>query len=438
MTLVRVVTFFGLLLPAFGQYAGPAILSRGEAPAAMTSPDITFRPFLELTSSYETGLAGVAVTQNQQLPSVDSYGLALTWGVSGAHNWKHTKLGLSYRGNLSHYIEQKSYDAVNQTLMLGFSHQLTRHMTFSLRESAGVYTRSFGLGSLTQTIPFDPAESNIPTADFFDNRTYFASTQADLTVQKSPRLSFNMGGDQFLTRYRAQGLVGVNGLGAHGDMQYRISRRNTLGVAYSYGHFYYNGQFGGSDMHGFNGTFARSLTSRLEFTGTFGATRVEQKYIQSVPVNPIIAALLGTSTTTEIAHFVDWIPTGRVRLSETFHRGVAYVGAGREVTPGNGLFITTYMYNVMGGYTFTGLRDWSFSTVVSYDRGESVANFQGVYSNLAGSFSVSRQIAHSVHFVAGYDARQYSSIEFRNYNRLVQEVHVGLGFTPGEVPLRVW
>jgi hypothetical protein len=40
--------------------------------------------------------------------------------------------------------------------------------------------------------------------------------------------------------------------------------------------------------------------------------------------------------------------------------------------------------------------------------------------------------------VAGYDARQYSSIEFRNYNRLVQEVHVGLGFTPGEVPLRVW
>src|SRR6185369_7717650 len=146
----------------------------------MTSPDITFRPFLELTSSYETGLAGVAVSPNQQLPSVDSYGLALTWGVSGAHNWKHTKLGLSYRGNLSHYIEQKSYDAINQSLLLGFTRQLTRHTTFTLRESAGVFTRSFGLGSLAQAVPFAPAESNIPTTDFFDNRTYYVSTQADL------------------------------------------------------------------------------------------------------------------------------------------------------------------------------------------------------------------------------------------------------------------
>src|ERR1035441_371969 len=32
----------GLALPAFAQYAGPAILSRGEAPAAMAAPTVDF------------------------------------------------------------------------------------------------------------------------------------------------------------------------------------------------------------------------------------------------------------------------------------------------------------------------------------------------------------------------------------------------------------
>ena len=54
--MVRVLTLFGLTLPAFAQYAGPAILSRGEAPAAMSAPEIKFRPFVEFTAGYQTEL----------------------------------------------------------------------------------------------------------------------------------------------------------------------------------------------------------------------------------------------------------------------------------------------------------------------------------------------------------------------------------------------
>ena len=439
LKMVRVLTLFGLALPAFAQYAGPAILSRGEAPAAMVAPEIKFRPFVEITAGYETGLSGVAVTNSQgNLPNADSYDLGLTWGISGSHNWKHTKLGLDYRGSLSHFQQQTTYDSITQAFLLSFTQQITRHISLSLRESAGMYTRAFGLGSLSQTVSFDPSQSYIPTTDFFDNRTYYLSTQADLRIQKTARLSFDLGGDNFLFRYRAKGLVGTNGLGAHGDVQYRIGRRSTIGAGYNFEHFAYNGQFGAADVHGFSGTFSRALAAKLEFSASLGASRIEQTFIQSVAVDPVIAALLGVATTTEIAHFVSWIPTGNVRLAQVFRQGVAYVGAGREVVPGNGLFTTSYSNSVSGGYTYTGVRRWSFSSLAAYDRSKSVGNFIGSYSGVSGGLGASRQIARSVHLVFGYNARRYSSTDFHNYNRVIQEGHVGIGFTPGDVPLRIW
>ena len=439
MKLGRLLALFGWTLPVFAQYAGPAILSRGEAPAAMSAPEIKFRPFVEFGIGYETELSGVAVTDAQgDLPNANSYGMNLSWGVSGTHSWRHTKLGLSYRGGLSHYPQQSGYDGLDQSMLLGITHRISRHVTLSVRESAGMFTRAFGLGGLAQTVPFDPSQSYIPTTDFFDNRTYYLSTQADLTIQKTARLSFDLGGDDFLTRYRAAGLIGTNGLGARADVQYRLSRRSTIGAAYNFEHFAYRGDYGATDVHGFAGTFARAISARLEFSASVGASRIEQKFIQSVPVDPVIAALLGVSSTTEIGHFVAWIPSGSVRASRVFREGVLYVSAGRSATGGNGLFTTSYTTDVSSGYAYTGIRRWSLGAHVAYDRSTSVAIFKGHYNSASGGFSASRQLLRYVHLVVGYDARSYSSMDFHNYNRLVQDVHAGLGFTPGEVPLRIW
>jgi hypothetical protein len=438
LKLGRVLALFGLALPAFAQYAGPAILSRGEAPAAMSAPEIKFRPFVELTATYDTGLSGVAVTNAQgDLPNLGSYGVTLSWGVSGTHSWRHTKLGLEYRGSLSH-LQKSAYDSVEQAVLLGITHRVTRHMQLSLRESAGIFTRAFGLGGLAQTVPFDPSQSYIPTTDFFDNRTYYFSTQADLTIQKSTRLSFDLGGNDIGTRYRAAGLIGTNGYGAHADVQYRISRRNTIGASYNYQRFSYRGAYGDVDIHSVAASFARSLSAKVEFSATLGASRVEPKFIQSVPVDPVIAILLGVTSTTEIAHFVTWIPTGSARISRTFREGVLYLSAARSVTPGNGLFTTSYSNQVSAGYTYTGLRRWSMGVQASYDRAKSVGNFNGIYSALSGGFSASRQIVRTVHMVLGYDIRKYTSPGFENYNRTIQEAHIGFGWAPGDVPLRIW
>ena len=434
----RVLALLGLALPVAAQYAGPAILTRGEAPVAMAAPQIHFRPFLEITGIYDTGLATVAVTDKGGLADQASYGVELAWGISGTHSWRHTKVGLEYRGSISHYAQSSGFDSLDQSLLLGISHQLTRHAMFSLHTSAGFFSRDFGLTGLPQSVPFDPTTTNIPTTDFFDNRTMYVNTMADLILQKSTRLSFDLGGGGSIVRRRSSALDGTTSANAHGDLQYRLTRRVTIGASYNYNHFDFTHIFGGTDVHGATGTFAVQLTRWVEFTGYAGFARAESKFIQIVPIDPVIIALLGITQGTQVVHTIDYVPNVSARLSRTFQRGVAYIAGGHTVVPGNGLFLTSYATTVLGGYTYTGIRRWSFGAQVNWGRSRSIGNILGTYSNISGSLSASRQLFPSVHFIATYSARQYSSQDFTNYNRLVHEARIGLGWSPGDVPLRIW
>ena len=143
MKLEAVLALLGLALPASAQYAGPAILTRGEAPVAMSAPQIRFRPFLEVMGLYDTGLAAVAVTDQGGLANQSSAGISIAWGISGTHSWRHTKIGLDYRGSVNHYAKSSSFDSLDQSLMLGITHQFARHVMFSVHTTAGIFTPRF-------------------------------------------------------------------------------------------------------------------------------------------------------------------------------------------------------------------------------------------------------------------------------------------------------
>jgi hypothetical protein len=311
-------------------------------------------------------------------------------------------------------------------------------MTLSLRESAGQFTRDFGLAGLSQTVSFDPAESYIPTTDFFDNRTLYLTTQADLSIQKTARLSFNFGGDGFLNRRHSAALAGSVGAVARSDVQYRVTRGTTVGAGYSYNHFTYTRVFGGTDVHSLTLSYSKQLSRRWEFSGYGGAMRVESKFIQVVPSDPIILELLGIPNTTQIFHAATWHPRLSGRLSWTFRNGIIQFSGARSMTPGNGLFLTSYTSNVMGGYTSTGLRTWSFTVRGGVISSSATGNIAGNYSNATGNLSVSRRLGRGVHLTGVYSVRQYSSKDFDKYNRLIYSATVGIGFTPGDVPLRIW
>jgi len=439
LRLAKGLTLIALVAPAFGQYAGPAILSRGESPAGLTEPQLSFRPYLELMGVYDTGLSGVAVVNAQgDLANTAAYGIEFTGGISGTHSWKHTRIGLDYRGSVRHYTQATFYDGTEQSLMLDVAHQFTRHVAIDLRETAGIFSWGAGLLGLPQTIGYDPNSAMIPTADFYDNETIYLTTEANLTYQRTARLSFDFGGDGYVVRRRSSALYGMTGAAAHGDLQYRWTRRTTVGAMYTFTHFDFIGILGGTDMHSAVLTYSTALSKNWEFSGYGGFARVESRFEQLVPLALPVQALLGVSAVPAVTYSVTYIPNVQVRLSRTFPKGVAYVSGERSVIPGNGLFLTSSQTSVLAGYNFTGLRRWSFGASGGYMAMQSLGNLVGRYNTAMGGFTASRQITRAVHALAGVRYMKYTSPDFSNYNRPVYDVRIGLGFTPGDVPLRVW
>jgi hypothetical protein len=316
----------------------------------------------------------------------------------------------------------------------------------TLRQSAGLSSQNSTTPFLQQTIPFDPSTTYLPTHDFFDNRTIYLSSQADLRVQKSTRLSYDIGVDGFLTRYRSTALYGTKGFGARGDIQYRLTRQSTIGVAYNYTHYTFTGVLSSTDSHGFAGTYAVALSKTVEFSSSFGLAFYETKFERQVPIDPVVAAIIcpppGTTTTpcvaTQLFYGRNWTPNISARLSKVVLHGVLFASGGHSIIPGNGLFLTSTSTNIFGGYSYTGLKRWSVNTGVGYSTSNSVGNILGTYSGVSVSAGVSRQFMRSTSFIFGFNARNYNSPDFKNYNRWAYGINIGLGFTPGDVPLRMW
>jgi hypothetical protein len=429
-----------MAMPVFAQYAGPAILSRGEAPAAMNGPDIDFRPFVEVSGVYSTGLAGVVVNAQGNVPNPSSGGVQATGGLSGLHRWRHTTIGLSYRGNYAYYNNSSQSNTYDQSLLLSVNHQISRHLTFSLSNSFGIINRDYGLlSTLSPAVTFDPAQSYVPTTDFFDNRTIFVSSQANLVIQRSTRLSFSFGGGVFINRRASSALYGVTGLSAHGDVQYRLSKQATFGANYSYSHYLYTGLINSTDVHSANATFAYRLGQWWEFSGSGGMYRSETKFIQDVPVDPAVAAIIGIFESSEVLYNVRYGANIAARLSRTFGKGVAFVTVTRGIVPGNGLFLTSTATNVNGGYNYSGLiKKWSIGTNVAHQEAVSIGNVIGSYGGTSVGVNIARQISGDIHVTLGGTVFKYGSSVFSKYNQLVYSAHLGLGWTPGRVPLRIW
>lgn len=438
MNFVRAIAALAFVGPLFAQYGGPAILARGQSPGAASSSPIDFRPYVSVMGIYDTGLNGVSVDPNGTPVNDASFGVTLGFGVSGSHAWKRTSIGLSYSGGYTHY--QKSfYDGISsQSLQLSIAHQLSRHAVLSISTAAALYGSNQASPTLPQTIAFDPNTTYIPTNDFFDNRTISVSTQASVTIQRSARLSISLGGDGFLTRRRSSALYGSTGLGAHGDLQYRLSRRTTVGAMYSYMRYSFTGIAGGTNTHTVAGTYSVVLSRSMQFSALAGVSRYENLFVQIVPIDPAIAAVIGISSAQQVSYQASLTPNLNARLTKVVPRGTLFLSAGHSLNPGNGLFLTSTSTDVAGGYSYSGLRRWSISASADYNRSDSQGNVIGAYGSYSASLNISRQVAPMTHGVLSFGARRYDSPDFQNYNKWAYNVGLGLSFAPGDIPLRFW
>jgi hypothetical protein len=219
---------------------------------------------------------------------------------------------------------------------------------------------------------------------------------------------------------------------------YRASRRSTVGVMYSYMHYSFTGLPGGSDAHTVVGSYSRSLSPTMQMSASGGITKYENVFVQLVPIDPAIAAVIGISSALRVSYQSAIMPDLAFRLSKVVPRGTVFVYASNSLNPGNGLFLTSTSTNAGAGYNYSGLRRWTISAGANYNRSNSVGNVLGSYGSYSASLSASRQVGPMTHGVFSFYARKYDSPDFKNYNKWSYGVNLGLSFSPGDIPVRLW
>jgi hypothetical protein len=418
------------------EYQGPTILSRGLGTAIQGGGALLrLRPFLSVTGVYDNGLTPVAVDASGRIPQEDLFGADVQFGVYGYRGWRHSLLGLDYRGSVRHYTRRSYFDGSDHNLVLGFTHQPTRRLAFSFREAAGTSSRSYGIYS--GYTYFDPAFADVPANDLFNGRVYYASTLGDLTFMKSQRLSFNLGGTGLVVRRRSKALIGVTGATARGDIQYRLGRTAAVGVDYDFTHYEFTNAFGASDIH----TAALNLSFRLGRSWDLGlrggGARVETLGLRRVAVDPIVAAIIGRFTGIEAVYRLNYVPAAHARLSRAFRRSTLSFNASTGVSPGNGIYLTSRNQNANFSYSHTAFRRWNFGLSGGYSNYSSLSQAIGKYQNYNAGAGFACQVNTWMHIVGRYDARRYD-IRETTYRRIMHSASLGIAFSPGELPLSLW
>ena len=427
----------------FGQdiYQGPEILSRGSMDTGQRSGKrVDLRFFADVTGIYDTGFTPLATDSGGKIVDLGGvYGLQADVGLYGTHSWTRSVLGINYRGDYRDYAKYHALNGTDQQLELNFQHRFSGRFSLLLREAAGTASYAFGAGSYSA--PFNPFIA-VPTDQIFDSRVTFGQSGILMVYQKSPRLSFSFGGDGFAVRHKAAGLIGLNGAMARGDVAYRLSRRSTLSLDYNYTHFEYEGLFGSSDIHSFAAGYSRALTRRWELSLRGGAMLIQTKGLASVAVDPAVAAILGQTTTVSAFYISSVAPVVEARLHGQFRQSSLDLRAEQSVNPGNGVYLTSVSRDAGVNYSYTGIRKWNFGAHGYYSRLKSVAQQIGTYNMYSAGLGGTYSMRHGLHLILELEGRHYN-IEgqqnvFSTFRQNSYRVSVGLGFSPGHIPLSMW
>jgi hypothetical protein len=419
------------------EFQGPVLLSRGGASSVRREAgEFRMRPYIGVNGVCDTNLSTISVDEHGQLPSAGACGAEARFGVAGLHTWKMTSLELDYRGTARHYTKDTFYDGIESNLTLGISHRASRRVTLDFGETVARYQRAYFL-PVEFNGAFDPTTYNLSGNELFDSPTDVVVSMGRITYQRSVRTSFSASGVGFLVKRRSTALVGANGFIATGDVAYRVSRFQTIGVDYNFTRFDFVRQFGESNIHGIAFNYAARIGPRWEFALRVGGYRVESSRLAVVQIDPAIAAIIGVTTGTEIFHRVGYAPRAEARLSYTLRRSTWTLRYSRTIAPGNGVYLTSNYDSGQMGFTYRGSRRVSLLGSVAYNRYSSLAQTIGPYDGYGGGGGISVRVGKDVSLITRVDARHYNITAY-GFQRNAVRGTVGLAWSPGEFPLGIW
>jgi hypothetical protein len=428
-----VLAYCSTMTAQISNYLGPGVLSRGAGDIGMRSgQDVDLRYFVNATGVYDNGLEPFAVDSSGKLVTVNGlWGTEISAGVYGVHKFRHARLGLDYTGSYRHYNQQSFYDGTDHMLALGYTYQKSRRLVFDTRQMAGLVNEATSFAGYLPAV----ADSVVtPSSLLFDNRMNYLQSTLDVNYIQSERTTFTFGGSGFGIWRKAGGLIGMEGYDLHGAIQRRVTRRTSVGVTYQHEHFDFPKAFGESDINSFSGTWGTQLGQYWTVGVSGGAYQVQVQGLQQVAVDPVIAALLGVSTTLETFYSTSVFPQFGASLGRRFHRSALSFQFNRGVSGGNGVYLTSRQDSGGASFNFTASRKWSFSLAAGYTRLAGIGQNLKPYTGFNGGTSLTYAITRPIHLVARYDAR-HQEIVGASFQQTSSRATVGISFSPGDIPL---
>ena len=418
-------------------YQGPSILSRDKGLIGERGGKLLdFRYYFDVTGIYDSGLVPLVTNAQGNLINVGgAYGVETGFGVIGSRRWKRDKLSLEYKGAYRQYSVSDVAQGLDQFLNLAYSRQLTRRLILDLKDTAGTTSLANGAFSylpLTNTDLFA-----IPANELFDIRTNFVQSRVDLTWQQTARLSFGIGGEGFVVRRSSLLLAGLDGYDARANVAYRLTSRQTVSGDYSYTYYDFQRAFGDSKLQSVSLGYSVGLSRKWDFSLRAGGIRIDSLGISQVAIDPAIAAIVGQSFADVTYKQVVYAPLGEARLMRRFDRSSLTLDYSMGASPGNGVYLTSRQTAGTVGYSYTGVRRWTFALNSGYSELPSVGQTLGKYTNLQGGAGVTYKVGRETHIQFRYDYRHYTT-QNNIYQMDSNRVSLGLAFSPGETPLAIW
>src|SRR5581483_8849809 len=96
----------------------------------------------------------------------------------------------------------------------------------------------------------------------------------------------------------------------------------------------------------------------------------------------------------------------------------------REISPGNGVYLTSRSEALMASYSYRGQRHWNFSANAGYNKMSALAQTIGVYANYSAGLGVSRDIGHGLQWALRGDERHVTT-NFAHFKRNATEISMG-------------
>jgi hypothetical protein len=161
------------------------------------------------------------------------------------------------------------------------------------------------------------------------------------------------------------------------------------------------------------------------------------KGLQTVQLNPVVAALLGTNQAVQAFYREDLYPSGNISLTRKFKTSDINFTLSQAVTPGNGVYLTSKNQTASLGYSYTGIRKVSLSLSGGYNRLNSLGPGIAPYQSANGGAGASYSLPWSLHVTARYDYR-YQAVQALTFKNTGYMASLGLTYSPGHVPLSLW